>query len=203
MKWAYVLSGLLASGCGGDGYNPGPDAAPAVDAPPHPIVGRWEKQPLSNNPNAPAPVVTFEASGTYREDANTGTWKLVGDQLDITYSDGRDEIGEFYLSPDRQTLLTQALLPVSTTTGVVGMWRGRYQVVANTPVQATFAFRSDGTVTWSETRPAGTRTDDGVWMIDGTLITASFTLGGTTPVQIGMRAIPDIAIGTYLHERLP
>lgn len=204
-SWLLASTALLVA-CGGSGEAtpdaPSIDAPRAIDGPPPPIVGVWERQPFDHNPNSPAPLIKIAASGQYSDAEFTGTWRLVGDQLDIVHPDGQEEIFDYYLSPDHQTLVTASMLPVGPTAGFVGKWHGKYQVQAGVPVDATMDIHADGTATWTEIRPAGTSAHDGGWTLDATGTSASlgFTLG-TTPVNIGMRVIPDVAIGDYLHVR--
>ncbi|MCW5806261.1 MAG: hypothetical protein KIT31_28100 [Deltaproteobacteria bacterium] len=192
-----LLSGALSvfAACGGGGGGDvTPDAPAAIDAPPHPIVGTWRTDPFQ--PGGPTRIDVYEASGRYLRGASEGTWRIDGKSLTMNINAG-SERGRFHLSEDHATLMTFAFEPVGTIDGAVGIWHTEYQI--DVPVDSTMELRADNTALWSEIRPAVTTMNEGTWSIQGTSISASFTLG--TPVNIGMRLIPNVALGdTLLHR---
>lgn len=177
-------NGSLASDAGAD--------APAIDAPPHPIVGRWER----SNFNGGTTVVVFEANGVYRNGTSVGTWSIEGQELKLPAGKG-----PFYLSDDTNTLMTDAMLPTTPTSALLGTWVGGYTYPDGLHQDTMMIFRDDNTLTWTDVRPSGTRSDEGTWQLDDDKIRIEATLGAQT-VNVGMRLIPDVVIGDGLHTRL-
>ncbi|GEM_PF-3626343 len=199
MLSSFVLAFAL-SACGDDGAV-SPDAAviDTPDAPVHPIVGVWERQPFRDT--GPAPVVTFEASGRYRYNQDVGTWSITGTQLTTDRSQAPKETAPFYLSDDHATLMTVAFTPTTATDGLVGSWASEYTYEDGRHTETTFEFRADNSLTWSETSTAYSRVTEGTWQLFDDSIEIRSTLG-TTDVNVGMRLIPNVTIGDALLVRI-
>jgi hypothetical protein len=190
---------LLGLACG-DG-SPATVDAPAIDAPPpHPIVGRWERDLY--NPG-PAPVVVFEADGTYRYNTDVGTWSITGDQLVTERTQSPKQTALYYLSNDRDTMMMQAMRPTTPTIGLVGTWVGDFTYSDGVHSEYTMEFREDNTMTWANSINGNPplRIDQGTWRLDDNSIFIEAMLG-TTPVSVGMKLVPDVVIGDGLLRRL-
>jgi hypothetical protein len=163
-----------------------PDAPPVTDAAPPPFVGDWLREPIS--PGGPSTTVSFRASGEYVYGAEVGTWSLDGDDLVTTRPSLGREAAPYYLSPDGETMLTTALFPVGPTDGLLGTWRGEFRLGTDPRRVNTFEFRSDGTMTWSDPMPW-----PGTWALTGNSLTVTVQRGSV--VTVGLRVIPDVALG--------
>jgi hypothetical protein len=187
-----VVLALVACGDNGSpAADAGPDA-PAIDAPPHPIVGTWGR----SNVNGGTTVVVFEANGVYRHGTTVGTWSIEGSELRLPAGKG-----PFYLSADTNTLVTDAMFPTTPTTGLIGTWVGGYTYPDGLHQDTTMIFRDDNTLTWTDVRPTTTRSDEGTWQLDGDKVRIEAMIGAQL-VNVAMRVIPDVVIGDGLHTRL-
>lgn len=194
------LSLLLVAACdGGDAVTA--DASIDMDlGPPHPIVGRWERQPFGfGQPDQPVSV-EFQHGGRYIDGPRVGTWSVENDMLTTETNASERLTEQFYLSGDNATLVTGALFPTTPTMGLVGTWTGEFTTDGIRTV-TTFEFRDDFTLSWtSELFPAGTmRTSPGDWQLEGSSVLIHADLGQI--VTVGVRVIPDIIIGSELLIR--
>lgn len=194
---------VLLAACG-DSVAPAADAAidaPGDTGPPHPIVGRWEREPYGYSPGDPKPIAEFEASGVYRYGTRTGVWIAEGDVLTTQTPPAAREKGLFYLASDGGTLVTLAALPTGPTTGLVGTWAGHFVEADGTEVANTFEFHADQTLAWTATRDGITSTIPATWELNGSSIHFVGT-GSGAGITVGMKLVPDVAIGDGLYTRV-
>lgn len=195
---ALAIAASLATtvACGGESSS---TADAAVDAPPDapplaPFIGDWLRDGFT--PAAPDIPISFRAGGEFVYGAEVGTWSLDGDDL-VTFVPSRGrEAAPYYLAPDGQTMLMVALRPTGPTDGVLGTWRGQLRLGNEAPRVNTFEFRGDGTMTWSNPTP-----HPGTWTLTGNSLEMRVDLGQISTV--GLRVIPDVALGDGYLTRVP
>ena len=196
-----VLTLSLAA-CGDDSnFEPSLDAS-TVDAPLSPLVGTWNRRSYQEVDSTK--VVTFTDQGGLRWGETSGKWRITADGRLKAGAVPTKPVGvaDFYLSPDHNTLMLEVLLPTTPTDGLVGTWEGKYEYADGASVVTKMEFRADHTVTWSDKKGAATRSDEGTWKIeDESAVIVEAKLNGTTPVIVGSRLIPDVALGTDLLYR--
>lgn len=202
LRGTYLGIVLLLSACGGEDVPATPDAGEPVDGPSGPsFVGRWRDLDMTL-PESSRLIATFDANGTYtltqRGSTTNGTWALEPDgQLTLN-----NTTGSYYLSEDR--LVTRTLDPVGPVDGVIGTWRGAVTLRASGDrIEVEIALRADGSQTFTR------RTNDVMTVWDGTytyvpeglVVLMDFTSEGADGIYL--RALPGIALGDLVLERLP
>lgn len=205
MKKYAVLMLLVGFGCGAkDNPAVGVDAPPSIDAAPPAFVGRWRQIPPSSLvPEAERAILTIGADHTYvTVDPNTttnATWQLTADNQLVIASPGSTSTAPYYLG--NGNLMVEAGFPVGQVNGVVGTWKG--DVISDgLHFILTMVLNPDMTVAYSVAAPNGTGHFEGTWQLDGTTVRLTGTLNGN-PAILYAKVIPDVALGSYLYERLP
>jgi hypothetical protein len=207
MQPSHLFSVLLAlpiaaAGCSGDDElpallpdAPSPDAA--IDATPSPLIGTWRTfDPTITD--AQKSTLTLGADGTLeivRPDRTlTGDWNIEPDGRLHTTMGTLPETGSFYVSATRLMTLTQ--VPSGPVSGVVGTWIGHINGGTDDLI-ATLVLEANSTMALTLTGDSPAH-EIGTYTLDGPRLTLTTQASAT----IHLVAIPDVAIGQALYERV-
>jgi len=167
----------------------------------HGLIGTWRIVPSrADVPIDQREVLVFGADGHYsmikRTGAQEGTFEIEDNDVTILSSAGGRITTGYAVTPDR--LIVDALLPTSATDGLVGIWSGTQSSDEGTSV-IELELRADGTGHLVQT---GSWSDDlaATWIRDDPYAVITFE-GVTRPRSLP--ALPGIAIGEWLYERVP
>lgn len=183
---------LAVSACGVESPLPPPD---------HELIGTWRFVPTrSTTAVEEREVLVFGADGHYSmtdpRSAKTGTFEIAGNDVTITSSAGDWITTSYAATHDR--LIVDALLPAGETDGLVGTWVGAQSTSKSTSVME-LELRADGTGHLLQT---GSWSDDvsATWLRADPYAVITFD-GATRPRSLP--ALPGIAIGEWMYERVP
>ena len=166
------------------------------------IVGTWRYIPADPDagPIEERQVAWFAADGAYEiRDARgvqTGRYAIEGRDVTITATTGAWVTTSFAATPDR--LIVDAMFPDGDCDGLVGTWRGA-QASNLASAEVTLELRADGSARLEQTGPAAEDLP-GTWADIAPY--AVITFAGTTFAK-PFPALPDVAIGEWLYERVP
>lgn len=204
MRALLAVAFVVGAGCGDDAVTVGaPDALISIDAGPdapnHPLVGEWQQYDPTARTSQYKNLLALGADGKLslkRTDHTfVGVWDILPDGRLHTMKDSLSEAGDYYVSADR--LITGALVPSGPISGVVGTWT-THDNFANLDNYRTIVLRADLTMSFTFTGDhplAGT----GTYSLEGTHLILTSDEGDT----FYLVAIPDVAIGQLIWERLP
>lgn len=187
-----VLLGLVVSACGVEATLPPPD---------HGLIGTWRYvSPRADTPVDQLEVLEFGADGHYskrdRRGVQTGTFEIEENEVTISSSASGWITTGYAVTSDR--LIVDALLPSGETDGLVGTWIGGQSTGDATSV-IELELRADGTGHLVQT---GSWSDDvnTTWIREDPYAVITFE-GVTRPRSFP--ALPGVAIGEWLYERVP
>ncbi|MBA3454685.1 MAG: hypothetical protein H0T42_16480 [Deltaproteobacteria bacterium] len=183
---------LTLSACAPEATPPPPD---------HGLLGSWRYVPArADVPVEQRQVLVFGADGRYSmtdsRSVEAGSFAIDDNEVTISSSASGEITTGYAVTEDR--LIVDALFPAGDTDGLVGTWVGAQSTADATSV-IELELRADGTGHLVQT---GSSTDD----IDATWIRvdpyAVITFDGVTRPR-SFPALPGIAIGEWLYERIP
>lgn len=174
---------------------------PTLPPPDHELIGTWRLVPTrSDVPIEKREVLVFGADGRYTKQtqrgADAGSFEIDGNGVTILPGAGGWISTGFAVTPDR--LIFDALFPTSDIDGLVGTWSGT-QSTADVTSVLELELRADGTGHLVQT---GSLSDDinATWIRNDPYAVITFE-GVTRPRSLP--ALPGIAIGEWLYERVP
>ena len=194
MRYHAWLSILLFAACAAD---PAPVQVPSDD-----LVGTWRYLPVdpSRTPLDERELVVFGADGLYSirdsRGAQSGSYEVDGHDLTIHSSTGGEITTGFAARADR--LIIDALFPMGPSDGLIGTWTGVQSSETESSVVA-LELRTDGTAHFEQTGSIMEQAD-ATWIRDDPYAVVMFS--GTTRSK-SYPALPDVAIGEWLYERVP